>query len=136
MAELLIYNKEHWMDNLTPLEVSQRSKDSKHFLEKYNARTQKGDIVEVRKDKAPHTEIEKASFAIIKVPGLSYEDGRYLMEPLTDENMTGFNKIAKRRKHYINKDFLPSNIKDELDQGKIVSITVTELNTAKVQKSL
>ena len=68
-------------------------------------------------------------------PNWTGYEGEYYAE-LALENMTGFNKIAKRRKHYINKDLLPSNIKDELDQGKIVSITVTELNAAKVQKSL
>ena len=47
MAEYLIFNKDHWMDSLTQEYLD--TKDIK-FIEKYDARYQRGDIVEQREN--------------------------------------------------------------------------------------
>ena len=49
MAEFLIYDKDHWMDKLNQKEYDKLMAHS-HGSEKYLARYQKGDIVEVRED--------------------------------------------------------------------------------------
>ncbi|MHC4704494.1 MAG: hypothetical protein ACYTFQ_28425 [Planctomycetota bacterium] len=50
MAEFLIYDKDHWMDSLTPQQIAQHRKRHTNFQAHYDARYQKGDIVEVREN--------------------------------------------------------------------------------------
>ncbi len=48
MAEQLLYNKNHWMDDLTEQQISDRIKNKDFTQEKFDSRYQKGDIVEIR----------------------------------------------------------------------------------------
>jgi len=48
MAELLLYNKNHWMDDLSSEERTARIASGDFTQEKFDARYQKGDVVEVR----------------------------------------------------------------------------------------
>jgi hypothetical protein len=52
MAEFLIYNRDHWMDSLTPEQIAEHKKRDENFQAKYDARYQRGDIVEVRENGA------------------------------------------------------------------------------------
>ncbi len=95
MAEFLIYNKEHWMDvdnayavwrkkiEDNPIfTVAERARNLVKFDRKHDARYQRGDIVEIRPD--GYWSIEKhfdaKMFALLKVPGLSFEDAESYME--------------------------------------------------------
>lgn len=75
MAEFLIYNKEHWMDALSPEQVKDYVKRyPKTFQAKYDGRYQRGDIVEVREDgfytKTLKGDLSKWAFRVVCVPGL------------------------------------------------------------------
>lgn len=95
MAEFLVYNKEHWMDLpskdqpektgyenvIDKINNSNYSSSAKtlalfNFIEKYNARSQKGDIIERRKDGIGMVGKELLSFALIKVPEKTYESAK------------------------------------------------------------
>ena len=116
--ELLIYNKEHWMDSLTQEEITEQSKTNEHFMEKYNSRYQRGDIVEVREDGYwDQRGFNKNAFAVVRVEGINPE--KYLMEP----QMNG-DSIIKRRKYNVNTDRVTFN-------GEQKSI-VTTLNEAEI----
>lgn len=76
MAEFLVFDKDNWMDRLTSerwTEMSQRT----HWSEKYAARYQKGDIVEVRPDgfwTGPKARgFNQAAFKVVSIPGLAPE---------------------------------------------------------------
>src|SRR6056297_845706 len=105
MAILLIKNSGHWMDKLTPKEVQARAYKDPGFLDSYNARYRKGDVVEVREDDCKFGKKEcLPSFLVIKVPGTKAEN-MHLMEPDT-ETISATKKDAEteektllRRKH-------------------------------------
>ncbi len=84
MAEFLIYCKEHWMDSLTQKEIDAQVAKNSHFMDKYDARYQRGDIVEVQPDgfwgKAPKHGWNKKIFALIKAPSVDFKDAKYYME--------------------------------------------------------
>lgn len=81
MALLLIKNSPHWMDKLTESEVQARADKDPGFMDSYNARYQKGDVVEVREDNAPFGKKEQLpNFLVIKVDGKK-ADYLHLMEP-------------------------------------------------------
>lgn len=84
MALLLIKVTGHWMDKLTSEEVQARADKDPGFLDSYNARYQKGDVVEVRKDNAPFGRKEQLpNFLVVKVEGKK-ADHLHLMEPDTE----------------------------------------------------
>lgn len=89
MAELLVYNKDNWMDmpskerpDLTgkenverkiqeqPFTLEQRIKNLAALEIKYEARDLRGDIIEVREDNAPRGKMEIDSFIFLQVSGL------------------------------------------------------------------
>lgn len=74
--EFLIFDKPHWMDNLTAEKISELSVNP-DWLYKYNARYQKGDIVEVRLDgfwTGPTARgFNKEAFRVISVPGVKVD---------------------------------------------------------------
>lgn len=89
MAEFLIYNKAHWMSVLSQQEVEAYIEKHPKFLEKYDARYQMGDVVEVRPD-GYWTEAKaynKSAFLLVTVPGLSFKDAKHYGEPLTKERI-------------------------------------------------
>ncbi len=83
MAEFLIYNKTHWMDELSVAEIAERVKENSHLQAKYDARYQRGDIVEIRpdgywsQDRAGHG---KHAFALVVLPGLGIKDAQHYMD--------------------------------------------------------
>lgn len=74
MAEFLIYNKNHWMDALSKEQIEEYIKRYPNFQAKYDARYQRGDIVEVRKDgfytSTLKGDLSRWSFRVVCVPGL------------------------------------------------------------------
>ncbi len=102
MAEFLIYNKTHWMDepskdrpdllgydNVTrkinegPMLAANRSKALSLHWQKYTSRYRPGDIVEVRKDGAPSGRLEKTGVDFIRVP-IAFENATQYMKPHMD----------------------------------------------------
>jgi len=101
MAELLIYNKDNWMDlpskdrpdltgyenvkrkinlNLNKVKKAQLAKALRLHDEKYAARYQVGDIVEVQEDGFWANRGCGPKFSVVKLPGVSKEKAKYLME--------------------------------------------------------
>jgi hypothetical protein len=95
MAEFLIYNKDHWMDNINQEEYN-KLVSTPEGQQKYLARYQRGDIVEVREDgfytSTLKGDLSKWPFRVVVVKDLN-DDVNYT-EPL----MQG-NKIIKRRRY-------------------------------------
>ena len=119
MAEFLVYEKSHWMDKPNEYErqmllidakidltLEQKLKAKDSFAQKYNARYQPGDIVEVRPDGywGEPDERDKhgwnhTAFALVKVPG-SKVDERY-MAALEDTSILEQPVLLKRRKYTV-----------------------------------
>ncbi|MCP4648833.1 MAG: hypothetical protein GY853_01955 [PVC group bacterium] len=93
MAKFLIYNKIHYyelpsksepaksgyernQDKITDsvLTPSQKIEKQVQLTQKYDARSQQGDIVEIRKDDAKLCGKEPLSFALIDVPEIKFEE--------------------------------------------------------------
>ena len=104
MAELLIRASKHWMDDLTPAQVSVLHEGQ---LEDYNARTQIGDIIVVKPDGAIWGKEEKLpKFILVKLPGVSVSEVKKYEEQLLDVTIPHKSKILKRRKHRVPPIFL------------------------------
>lgn len=87
MAEFLIYNTNHWMDALDSEQIAEYVKKCpKTFMDKYNARYQKDDVVEVQlggywigpKAKA----YDKSVFLLVIVQEPTFEDAKKYARPL------------------------------------------------------
>lgn len=112
MAEFLIYEGPHWMDELRPADLEDRLKDP-YFAHKHEARYQPGDVVQAYPDgtlterPAPNTK-----FIYLKVPGMSLQDAEALIVPgdevvdpaLLDHNGNAKTFLTYRRKHSVNTD--------------------------------
>jgi hypothetical protein len=85
-AEFLIYDKDHWMDALTPGQVKKYAAKYDDFQSKYDGRYQRGDIVEVREDgfytSTLKGDLSKWPFRVVVVPGLK-ADAQYMLPTLT-----------------------------------------------------
>lgn len=120
MAEFLIYDRDHWMDKLNQEEYD-KLMTHPHGAEKFLARYQRGDIVEVRSDGFYTSTLNVATakwpFRVVVVEGLK-PDNKYA-EPI----MQG-DTIIKRRRY---------NISDGATKmvhtvSKIEDITLTDKN--------
>lgn len=120
MAEFLIYNKDHWMDSLTKEQLDEYVKKYPNFMDKYNARMEKGDVVEVRPDgywtgpKAPG--YDKSIFLMVTKPGLLFVDAKHYGTSLKDSS----GKLIKKRKYNF------TNVTDKQVISNFSEITVTE----------
>ena len=90
--ELLIFNKPHYMDSLTLEEIA------KIPAAKYNARYQRGDVVERRLDGFWNKRgCGKESFSVVKVPGVEVTyDITKPLEDLKDPE----NPVTLKRRQY------------------------------------
>jgi len=87
MAILLIKADAHWMDALTEEEVQKYASKDLSFMDSYNARYQKGDVVEVREDGCPFGNSEcLPKFLVVKVDGKK-SDWLHLMTPETEDQL-------------------------------------------------
>jgi len=120
MAELLIYNAKHWMDDLTEKQIVEYEKKYPQFRRKYEARIQKGDIIAVYPDgtckekPSPHSK-----YIIAKVPDMTIEEGRALLEESRDEA----GDVLKRREKRVAIETLSTTIKDQLSVDRMAIIT-------------
>ena len=89
MAELLLYNKLHWYDEL---DDKARVEIDKKYPGKFNSRYKKGDIVEVRPDGyfTKHG-FNKKAFAVVLMPDV--KDVEYLADPQEDGDIL----VSRRR---------------------------------------
>lgn len=94
MADLLIFDKEHYMDSWTQEELEKRVEEDPLVKEKYDARYQKGDIVECREDGywsgGNGRNFNKNAFCVVHVPNRQMEE---YDRPLYD----GDTLVRKRR---------------------------------------
>jgi len=90
MAELLIFNRKHWMDDWDEKQLAEYVQKYPKFMFKYNVRQQKGDVVDVKDDghwTGPGRGYDKESFDVVIVKGKTAEELKYLREPLTEPQM-------------------------------------------------
>jgi hypothetical protein len=96
-------------------------------MDKYNARYQRGDVVEVRPDgywtgpTAPG--YDKGVFLLVTVPGLSFKDAKHYGDALEEDG-----KIHKRRKYSF------SNVTDKQTFSEISKISVTDKGAISAKK--
>ena len=86
MAEFLIYNKDHWMDALTAEQLDKYCLRYSKFMRKYEARHQRGDVIEVRPDgfwskekRYPRVDV----FRVVLLRGMSVEEASQYLQPYT-----------------------------------------------------
>ena len=88
MADLLILNIDHWMDKLTEDDLVEYTKKHSNFMDKYNRRSQKGDVIEVQEDNHwADTQTGKGKFKILRLPGVKKVDAIHYVDKL--EKLTG-----------------------------------------------
>lgn len=117
--ELLVYNKAHWMDALTPQEILDRAKADEHFQAKYDSRYQKGDIVDVKPD-GHWTEkhgYNKKCFVVVKI------DKKTVDERFTESQDSG-DVLVKQRRYWANVDLLTFDVDKK--------VTVTTISDAEI----
>jgi len=114
--ELLIFNKEHWMDKLTEEEIKEYEKKYPNFREKYERRYRKGDIIEVREDGYFDKHgFNKKAFAVLKIPNVK-PDNR-LMSTHEDRTDPENPVLLKKRKYQVNNDYLVNKISYVAKEG-------------------
>lgn len=76
-AEFLIYDKDHWMDELPPQELRRPISSGQISQEEYDSRYRRGDVVEVRPNgywTGPRAKgFNREAFRVITVPAMPYE---------------------------------------------------------------
>jgi hypothetical protein len=120
VAEFLIYNKNHWSED-----VPQKEKDK--WTEKEKAKfamcQRKGDVVEIRPDGFWDARgFNKDAFAVVKVPGLSLEDAKQYSGRLVD----GENNVIKKFKYTIPVETMDIGIEQKITFNKLVDVGITE----------
>lgn len=81
-VELLIYDKDHWLDDLSPTQLQDYYKSGKVTKDDYDNRTQRGDIIEIRKWPFFSVRDPKGwgghAFRVIVVKGITVEQAKAL----------------------------------------------------------
>ena len=129
--DLLIYNMDHWMDDSnayvkahlriesdTSLTPSQILKSKGVLTDKYNARYQRGDVVEVGPD-GRYANQTNPKFKVVHLPGVKN------LGYLTEAEMDG-QKMVKRRRYAVDTGLADKasfpNVADLSITDKVVSI--------------
>lgn len=132
MAEFLIYCTKHWMDDLTQKEIDEQvKKNPKHFMDKYNARYQWNDFVEVQPNgywgEAPKHGWNKKIFALIKILSISFKDAKHYMNADVEIQNKGLENeiriLKHRRKYAISTTLQPGQ---EIEIGNIAIAGITD----------
>ena len=128
MAELLVKAEKTWMEKISLADWD------KHQLtqEKYDARGEVGDIVEVRQDGSLYGNLEcPPKFVVIKIPDLNFEKARSVLQnalqTIEIRNILGIDreipKMVKKRKFRV-----PATLVDTaLTQGGILTLTKAQI---------
>ena len=115
MAELLVRAKPHWKDSWDATKVSSLSKIE---LQRYNARSQVGDIIVVKPDGWKWGKEERLpNFVVVKIPSLSYTLAKQYESRLIPAS--GDYVMLKKRKWNIQKAYV-----DALVAGNTNEITI------------
>jgi len=111
MAEFLVYNMENHMDRMTLERFKELSYERKNFLAKFNARYQRGDIIDKRPD-GFWTDGKRKGFGYPKFALVCVKDLDDKATNLTTElrDVTG-TTLFKRRRFRFNLDALQFNDK-------------------------
>ena len=89
MAEILIFNREHWMDKLDEKQLAAYVEKYPKFMDKYNARTQKGDIVQIEDDghfTGTGRGYDKGSYDLVIMKGYTKKELQHLTGPLLEDH--------------------------------------------------
>ena len=132
MADLLIFDKEHYMDSWTPVELANRIKDDPTIEEKYNRRYQKGDVIEVRPDGywsgIKGRNFDKNCFCVVSIPDKELSEIKFLDEPLfkisTDPEAQP--EILKKKKYNIDTNSIVFNNKIAMENFLNLKITIKD----------
>ena len=128
MAEFLIYDGDHWMNYLSEEQIAGYVKKYPNFMDKYNSRYRKGDIIEVRPDGhytgAKARNFRKDKFSIVSIPGMKVEDAkqynkRSYAEAGTDAKGNQMYSVVRKSRY---------NIKNVVAKGEIVTMNLSSLN--------
>ena len=129
--ELLLFWKDHWMDALTPQEVADRVALNPKFQNKYDARYQRGDVVEVREDGYWDTRgFDHDSFCVVQVPGMALDKTK--MAALVDDPEAEHPVILKRREWHFPQARIPAAILSQINSSKKVKITLSNFQSLDV----
>lgn len=86
MAEILILNHDSWMEALTEKQLAEYVKNySEKFMDKYNSRQMKGDVVQIEDDghfTSKGRGYDKRHFDLVIVKGKTKEDLKEYSKPL------------------------------------------------------
>lgn len=86
MAELLIYDKDHWMDALTPQEVATRNLNDASFQSRYDSRWVRGNVIEIQPDGFWYGHLSRSydqkNFRLLVCPGKPVSECLFLLQPL------------------------------------------------------
>lgn len=88
MAELLILNRDHWMNTLTQKQIDEYVANyGAKWLDKYNARAEKGDVVDIKEDghwTGVGRGYDKDHFDVVVVKGKTVQELEYLRGSLIE----------------------------------------------------
>lgn len=122
-AEFLIYKGPHWIDKLTPQEITIRLAADPNFQRNIDGHLRRGDILEVQSDgKWPNHGIT-TPFYTLKIPGLDPNVAKKYMRPLLQDPNDPNSLILKRRKWKMLIEDLPSNIKQTIKNTHVLVTT-------------
>jgi len=132
MAELLVKNHDHWMDALDEKQLSAYLLKYPKFMDKYNARTQKGDIIEIKDDghfTGKGRGYNKDHFDLVIVKGKTAAELSNLRGALLEDAWTTvFNEETKKNEEIYTPIILKkfkANVPSYTDKAEIVLTAIT-----------
>ena len=96
-VELLIYNKEHFMDAWSPTDLNMQILKDSDIERKYKARYQKGDVVEVQREGFYKNGFDKTAFSVITVDVPNME----FISPMTESQKDINHRLLLNRKRKV-----------------------------------
>ncbi len=91
-AELLTYDMDNWMDSLTQKQIDEHNNKDADFQRQYDAREQRGDIIEVRPDGYwtgyggyPAKGFDHNAYRVIALPGVAVKDVKHYSDSIVIE---------------------------------------------------
>lgn len=115
VAEYVIFDKLHWMDKLSVEDVLKRELEDKDFRKKYDARYQRGDIVDAGYD-GRFGNMNNPAFTVIKKPGEPV-DYKFI------EELKESGRLIKNRKYKVDLDNIGTSSMEDLAEEKTVGIS-------------
>lgn len=121
------------MDSLTAGQLADyQARYPKTWAQKYNARNQRYDIIEVHPDGFyQDTQHGGGTFIIIHVPGISVAEGLEYTRPITslqgfDEDGQPVMRLERKYGHFLKFANLPANIRNKLNNSFVHTVTLAQ----------